>query len=109
MPGTVKLWWHDGATLDVRSHPTPLINEPELGFETLSVDTVAPVASGPAPADAHVAVIETGDLVLRYRVLRPGQAGSASDLAAKPMPATRGAIASIGIEPGAVLSVIEEG
>ncbi|GMG81090.1 hypothetical protein LNKW23_03020 [Paralimibaculum aggregatum] len=107
MPGTVKLWWHDGSTLDVRSHPTPLIAEPELGFETLSVSTAAAVASGAAPEDAHVAVIESG-VNLRYRVLKPGQNGSAADPEAKPLIATLPGIAAIGIAPGATLSLIEE-
>jgi len=106
MPGTVKLWWHDGSTLDVRSHPTPLINEPELGFETLSVGTSA-VASSPAPEEAHVAVIET-PVPVRYRVLRPGDNGSADDAEAKPLQVTVQAVATIGVEPGYVLSLREE-
>ncbi len=105
MPGTVKLWWHDGSTLDVRSHPTPLINEPELGYETVSVGP-APVASGPAPAAAHVAVIESA-VNLRYRVLRPGQSGGAADPEAKPMSATLPGIATIGVEPGYTISFVE--
>lgn len=107
MPGTVKLWWHDGSTLDVRSHPTPLINEPELGFETLSVDSGGAVVSGAAPDDAHVAVIESA-VNLRYRVLRPGDNGAATDPEAKPLLATLPGIAAIGIEPGYSLSLIEE-
>ncbi|MGF1446472.1 MAG: hypothetical protein ACFBRM_09765 [Pikeienuella sp.] len=107
MPGSVKLWWHDGATLDIRHHPTPLINEPELAFETLSVDTAVAVESMPAPANAHLAVIESGDLALRYRVLGAGQSGAASDPEAKPLPATRFGIACIGVEPGARLSLLE--
>lgn len=105
MPGTVKLWWHDGSTLDVRSHPTPLINEPELGYETVSVGA-APAATGPAPSAAHVAVIES-PVNLRYRVLRPGQTGSATDPEAKPMSATLPGIATIGVEPGYVISFVE--
>ncbi len=107
MPATVKLWWHDGSTLDVRSHPTPLIAEPELGFETLAVDTAAPVESGAAPEDAHVAVIESA-VSLRYRVLRPGESGAATDPEAKPLLATLPGIATIGVAPGFRLSLIEE-
>ncbi|MGF1502271.1 MAG: hypothetical protein ACFBSD_10685 [Paracoccaceae bacterium] len=106
MPGTVKLWWHDGSTLDVRSHPTPLINEPELGFSSATVGAT-PVSFGPAPAEACVAVLEA-PVNLRYRVLRAGQTGSAADPQAKPLVATLPGIAAIGIEPGATLSLIEE-
>jgi len=105
MPGTVKLWWHDGSTLDVRNHPTPLINEPEHGFETLGVGAT-PVATGPAPDGCCVAVIES-DVALRYRVLAPGQAGSASDPEAKPMAATGFRVSTIGVRPGMTLSLIE--
>lgn len=106
MPGTVKLWWHDGSTLDVRNHPTILINEPELGFETHTVGA-APVATSAAPADAHVAVLQS-TVNLRYRVLRPGQSGSAADPEAKPLVATGLAVATIGVEPGLRLSLVEE-
>ncbi len=58
MAGTVKIWWHDGAVRDVRYHDIPVVNEPELGFETLAVGPIAE-ASGPAPQDATVAVVET--------------------------------------------------
>ena len=105
MPGTVRLWWHDGSTLDVRSHPTTLINEPELGFESHTVGA-APVSCGPAPQDAHVAVIES-TVNLRYRVLRPGEAGSAGDPEAKPLIATGIGVATVGIAPGCTLSLVE--
>jgi len=105
MPATVKLWWHDGSTLDIRRHPTPLIGEPEQGFETVSVDTT-PVSAGPAPDGAAVAVIET-PVSLRYRVLAPGQGGSAADAEAKPLRATGFSVATIGVAPGATLSLVE--
>ena len=53
MPGTVKIWWHDGATKDVRYNELPVVNEPELGFETGAVGRGAdadPVSSKPLPA-----------------------------------------------------------
>ncbi|MEM1344126.1 MAG: hypothetical protein AAGI34_06040 [Pseudomonadota bacterium] len=105
MPGTLKLWWHDGSTLDVRAHPTPLINEPERAYETLSL-TTTPATTGPAPERCFVAAIET-DVDLRYRVLLPGQTGSAADPEAKPMPRTGFRLATIGVQPGATLSVVE--
>jgi len=37
MPGTVKVWWHDGATKDVRYNELPVVNEPELGYEPIAV------------------------------------------------------------------------
>jgi hypothetical protein len=106
MPGTVRLWWHDGSTLDVRNHPTTLINEPELAFESHTVGA-SPVAAGPAPAGAHVAVLESA-VNLRYRVIPAGAAGSAADAAAKPLTATGHAVATIGLAPGATLSLVEE-
>jgi len=105
MTATVKLWWHDGSTLDTRNHPTPLINEPEQGFETLTVGA-APVSSGAAPEDCHVAVIES-PVALRYRVIAPGQSGTAGDAQAKPLGATGTGVATIGIVPGAVISLVE--
>lgn len=105
MAGTLKLWWHDGSTLDARSHPTPLINEPERGFESHTVGTT-PVSTGPAPSDCYVAVVET-TVPIRYRILAPGQTGSAADPEAKPLNATGFAVATVGIVPGAVLSVME--
>lgn len=105
MPGTLKIWFHDGSTRDARYNPTPLINEPELGFETLAVSAI-PATSGPAPADAHVAVIEC-DVDIRYRVTAPGGAEDATSPRAKPMAATGFRTATVGLYPGAVLSVVE--
>ena len=105
MPATVKLWWHDGSTLDIRYHPTPMINEPELGFETVSVGW-APVQTSAAPEDAFVAVIES-PVALRYRVVGPGGTGDAADAEAKPLLATGFGVATIGVAPGAVLSLLE--
>ena len=48
MPGTVKIWWHDGAVRDVRYHDIPVVNEPELGFESIAVGA-SPVQSGAGP------------------------------------------------------------
>lgn len=105
MPGTVKLWWHDGSTLDARHHPTPLINEPERGFQTLSIGA-APVNSQPAPKDCVVAVIES-DVAVRYLVRDAGQAGNANSPQAKPMAATGFRLATIGVPPGARISFVE--
>lgn len=106
MPGTLKIWWHDGSTRDARYHPTPLINEPPLGFETISVAGAA-VSTGPAPAEAHVAVIES-NVAIRYVVQAPGSATDADAASAKPMAATGFGTATIGIQPGHRLSVRED-
>jgi len=105
MPGSVKLWWHDGATRDARYHATPLVNEPEMGFETLSL-SATPVTTPPAPAEAHVAVLET-DVALRYLVVAPGEARDATDPKAKPLAATGFAVATVGVRPGHSLSLVE--
>lgn len=105
MAATVKIWWHDGSTLDHRSHPTPLINEPEIGFESPTVG-VAPVAVGPVPEGACVAVIES-PIGLRYRVLAPGEPGDAADPEAKPLIATGFSVATVGVVPGGTLSLSE--
>ena len=105
MAGTVKLWWHDGSTLDARQHPTPLVNEPERGHETLNVGLSA-VASSAAPEGCTVVVIES-PINLRYRVVVAGGTGSADDPEAKPLRATGFALATVGVAPGAVLSLRE--
>lgn len=105
MPGTVKIWWHDGAVRDVRYHDIPVVNEPEIGFETVAVGAVA-ATSGPAPANAVVAVVES-DVDIRYRVRRPGQNVDADSAASKPIPATGHATDTIGVAPGDTISLIE--
>lgn len=105
MAGTVKIWWHDGAVRDVRYHDIPVVNEPELGFETLAVGPIAE-ASGPAPQDATVAVVET-DVNIRYLVRRNGVGGNADAVTSKPIPVTGHATDTIGVGPGDVISFIE--
>ena len=106
MPGTIKIWWHDGAVKDARYNDLPVANEPELGFEMVTTDGATPVASGPAPVDTSVAIIET-DVNLRYLVRPPGDGGSASQLTSKPMPATGLGTDSIGIPSGHTISFVE--
>ncbi|MEM7178281.1 MAG: hypothetical protein AAGD47_00210 [Pseudomonadota bacterium] len=106
MPGTIKIWWHDGSTRDARYQPTPLINEPELDFETVAV-TTTPASSGPAPAAAHVAVIES-DVAVRYRIQPDPGAEDASSTRAKPMLATSFSTATIGVSPGYRISFMED-
>jgi hypothetical protein len=105
MPGTVKIWWHVGATKDVRYNTIPVLHEPELGFETVAVNSV-PSASGPAPKDATIAVIET-DVNVRYLVRRPGGNATADALTSKPLAFTGLATDFIGIAPGYSISFIE--
>ena len=106
MPGTIKIWWHDGAVKDVRYNELPVVNEPELGFETLASDGTGPVASGPAPTDAAVAIIET-DVNLRYLVRAPGDSRTASGTESKPLPATGLGTDSVGIAEGQTISFVE--
>lgn len=106
MPGTIKIWWHDGAVKDIRYNDLPVVNEPELGFETLASDGMAPVATGPAPENATVAIIET-DVNVRYKVRRPGDSSAASGIQSKPLPATGLGTDSIGIAEGQSISFIE--
>ena len=105
MAGTVKIWWHDGATRDVRYNDLPVVNEPELGYETVSVGTT-PAATGPAPQDAVVAIVES-DVNVRYLVLRPGETGEADAVASKPLPATGFGTNSIGVSADCTISLVE--
>lgn len=105
MPGLVKIWWHDGATRDIRYHDIPVVNEPELGFETITVNAIA-ANSTAAPSDASVAVIET-DVNVRYTVRRPGGTATADLVTSKPIAATGPTTNSIGVAPGYSISFIE--
>ncbi|MBK0398719.1 hypothetical protein H0I76_05930 [Limibaculum sp. M0105] len=105
MPGTLKIWWHDGATKDVRYNELPVANEPELGFSSLVVGPL-PVSSPPAPEDATVAIIEA-DVNFRYTVVAPGGGADADPLTSKPMAATGFGTDTIGVRPGYRISVIE--
>jgi hypothetical protein len=105
MPGTVKIWWHVGATKDVRYNTVPVLNEPELGFETVAVNG-APSASGPAPKDATIAVIES-DVNIRYLVRHPGSNATADPLTSKPLGITGLTTDFIGVAPGCSISFVE--
>jgi hypothetical protein len=105
MPGTVKVWWHDGATKDVRYNELPVVNEPELSYESVAV-SATPASTGPAPEDAVVAIVET-DVNLRYLVRRPGNATDADTVTSKPLPATGFGTNSIGVCKGCTISFVE--
>ena len=105
MPGTVKIWWHDGAVNDIRYHDIPVVAEPEVGFETVMIGPTAS-ASGPAPANTTVAIIET-DVDFRYTVRPQGVTTEASVLASKPVLALNLATISIGASEGQSISFIE--
>ena len=106
MPGTIKIWWHDGAVRDVRYNDLPVVNEPELGFETVALDGSGPVSSGPAPLDAAVAIIES-DVNLRYRVVASGSGATADAAGSKPIRATGIGTESIGVVEGQTISFVE--
>jgi hypothetical protein len=105
MPGTVKIWWHDGAVKDIRHHDIPVVNEPELGFESLLVSSV-PANSGTAPKDTTVAIVEA-DVNVRYLVRRPGDNTLVDPEAAKPIAATGMTTDSIGVTAGCTISFVE--
>ena len=104
MPGTVKIWWHDGAVKDIRYHDIPVVAEPELGFDSVSVSGI-PVASSAAPVGATVAIVET-DVNVRYTVRRPGETGDAG-ANSKPLMAIDHGTDSIGVQAGYTISFIE--
>ena len=105
MPGTLKIWWHDGAVKDIRYHDIPVVNEPELGFETVTVSDV-PANSGPAPSGTTVAIVET-DVTVRYYVRHPGDTTLADAVNSKPIGITGTATDSIGVLPGCTISFVE--
>lgn len=105
MPGTVKIWWHDGATKDVRYNELPVVNEPELGFESVAVGA-SPASSGPAPEDAVVAMVES-DVDVRYFVRLPGLSTDADPTVSKPLPATGFGTNSIGVARDCTISFVE--
>lgn len=105
MPGTVKVWWHDGATKDVRYNDLPVVNEPELGYESLTV-AATPVSTGPAPKNAAVAIIES-NVNVRYLVRRPGNSTAADAITCKPLPSTGFGTNSIGVGKGYTISFVE--
>lgn len=105
MPGTVKVWWHDGATKDVRYNDLPVVNEPELGFETVAVSTIA-ANTGAAPEDAVVAIVES-DVNVRYLVRLPGDSTDADTAGSKPLPATGFGTNSIGVAKDCTISFVE--
>lgn len=104
MPGTVKIWWHDGGVKDIRYHDIPVVNEPELSFETVAVSPT-PALSGPAPVDATVAIVET-NVNLRYVVRRPGDISDA-DTNSKPILALDHLTEAIGVKEGYTISFVE--
>jgi hypothetical protein len=105
MPGTVKVWWHDGATKDVRYNELPVVNEPELGFESVAVSAI-PANTGVAPEDAVVAIVEC-DVNVRYLVRFPGGNTNADPVVSKPLPATGFGTNSIGVAKDCTISFVE--
>lgn len=105
MPGTVKIWWHDGALKDVRRNPAPVVNEPELGFEQIAVSATA-AASQPAPKDCHLAVVEC-DVDVRYLVRGPGETDAADAATSKPLARTGLLTDVIAVGPDCSISFIE--
>ena len=105
MTATIKIWWHDGATKDVRYNELPVVNEPELGFESVAVGLTA-ASSGPAPEDAVVAIVES-DANVHYLVRRPGDTTDADPVGSKPLPTTGFGTNSIGVGKDCTISFVE--
>jgi len=105
MSGLVKIWWHDGSVKDVRYHDIPVVGEPELGYEAVTVSPV-PVSSGPAPAGTTVAIIET-EVNLRYRVRPAGDTTDADPIASKPLLRSNLWTDPIGVKAGQTISFVE--
>lgn len=105
MPGTVKVWWHDGAVTDIRHHNLPVVNEPELSYQELSVGSTS-VPTAAAPDLATIAVIET-DIDVRYLVRRPNETAGADAQTSKPIRATGHGHDVIGVSTGYSISFIE--
>lgn len=105
MPGTAKIWWHDGSVKDIRYHDIPVLEEPELGYEEITITSNA-AASGPAPAHATVAMIET-NVNLRYRVRAAGDTTDASPTASKPIARAALFTEPVGVKEGQTISFIE--
>lgn len=105
MAGTVKVWWHDGAKRDVRYHDLPVVNEPELDYETVSVSST-PASTGPAPKNSSVAIVES-DVNVRYLVRPPGDISDADAVSSKPVAATGFGVNSIAVDQDDTISFVE--
>ena len=105
MPGTVKIWWHRGALRDVNYNSMPVVDEPEISMETVTLSG-AVETSGSAPNDASVALLQS-DVDLAYVVRRPGETTQADPSFHKPLTATGNDLYAIGIPEGASLSLVE--
>ncbi|MEM7239037.1 MAG: hypothetical protein AAF317_05470 [Pseudomonadota bacterium] len=105
MPGTVRIWWHRGALRDEKYNSVPVVEEPELSTETLSLDGSVQV-SGAAPSDARLAILQS-DTDIAYVVRQAGEATAADPAVHKPLAATGLDLYAISIPEGASLSVVE--
>ena len=105
MPGTVEIRRHDGATKDVRCDELPVVNEPELGLESVAVGA-APAGTGPAPEDAVIAIVES-DVNVRCRVRQPGSSGDADPTNSKPLQSIGFGTDSIGVAKDYIISFVE--
>ncbi|MEM8698390.1 MAG: hypothetical protein AAGF44_04425 [Pseudomonadota bacterium] len=105
MPGTVKIWWHRGALRDMNYNSMPVVDEPEIAMETVTL-AGSVENSGPAPSDTSVAILQS-DVDVAYVVRRPGETALADANFHKPLAATGTDLYAIGIPEGASLSLVE--
>ncbi|MEM8842068.1 MAG: hypothetical protein AAGD47_09860 [Pseudomonadota bacterium] len=105
MPGTVRIWWHRGVLRDEKYNAVPIVEEPELGVETIALDGTVQ-NSGAAPADARIALLQS-DTDIVYVVRRPGEAVTADTALHKPIEATGRDLHALNVPEGASISMIE--
>lgn len=104
MPGTVRIWWHRGALRDEKYNSVPVVEEPELATETITLDGAVQV-SGAAPVEARLAIIQS-DMDIAYVVRRPGEDIVADPAVHKPLAATGFDLYALSVPQGASLSVV---
>lgn len=103
---TVKVHWIRGSA---QTGPTGtlLATEPDIAVEDVAPGVGSPAATGPAPAGAYVAAIET-DARLRYTVRGSGGTSPDADGDGRPIaPASFGLADFIAVWPGATISFVE--
>lgn len=105
MPGTVRIWWHRGVLRDEKYNAVPIVEEPELATETVTLDGTVQ-NSGAAPADARIALVQS-DTDIAYVVRRPGETRTADAVLHKPLEATGLDLHAVSVPEGASISMIE--
>ena len=69
---TIKVWFHQAATIDSNGMSIPVLSEPSLNADDAAESVVLPGVTSAAPVATEFAVIET-DKDIRYTVRKEGQ------------------------------------